>query len=178
MAYLSIKEVSKPFLHPALAGTVQTRLLCLSRAEAACAQAWLRQAGPRSGWGQWLSAALRCSRVPLESCRRQPPGGAKTPLGTSGKPTWAGRGWKGTFGCSQVQKGTRTWGLQLLGHSSLYCTRFASSGKKNGCDVHPINIAMAQRGPSKSVYHTGHGAGEFLSPWGRDKEDPQSRRCS
>ena len=44
---------------------------------------------------------------------------------------------------------------------------------KSGCKAHPINTAIAPRGPSRSILETG----EFLSPW-KDNEEPQSPRCS
>lgn len=66
------------------------------------------------------------SRVLQETVTR----GRQNTTGNLGKPTWAGRGWKGTFGCSQVQSRARSQSLGLLGHSTLYCTPFASPGKK------------------------------------------------
>lgn len=131
--------------------------------------------GITHGAGRWPPSAREMvlavlSGRGLGQQARPPPGGAKIPPGISDKPARASRGWKGVCGWSQVPSGARSWGLRLLGHSSLYCTPLASPGKKLAATF-TLQTAMAHLDPTLRGHPSGDtaacGEGEFLSPWGR-----------
>lgn len=151
MPYLHVKKSQNRILFTLCLGWhCADQPAVLSRTEADCDRSGLCQAGHRSVCLGTVALRLLSSKV-LRLCQGLARGSHQGAPKHHPEPQANLLGLvrlEGTSGCSQVQRGTGTCGLWLLGQSSVFCTRLASPGEKVAATFTLQTPAMAQRGPS------------------------------